>query len=125
MITFYDIMFIRIYQLYIKYGEKDIPVYMSLLLLSLFETFNIFSILFIFIGILNNGFTFSKFWIISICCSVMIFNSLRIYKVIGVGNLLRKYSAPRIRSSIHPFYYFAASLTILLILRLLGIFPYR
>ena len=97
MLEFYDRLFISIYKLYTKEGKANRPAWISILLLSFFQSINILSVVFIF-------FLFG-----------LIFNCARIYKIIGLQNLIERYPDYNCKQKIHPALYFVFSLIVLAI----------
>ncbi|PWU01083.1 MAG: hypothetical protein C5B52_07835 [Bacteroidetes bacterium] len=120
---FFDLQLTKIYRFYIKYGEKDVPAYLSVLLLSLFQSFNLLSIIFIGISLTKGKFSYTNFQIILTMLPVLIFNLVRLSRIGGVEKLNQKFKDSELQSSLNPIVYFVLSLAILILLRIVGWFP--
>jgi hypothetical protein len=89
---FFDFIFYRVYTKYTEWGELDVPGVYALGVITLFPCLNILSLIFFGIDILNikswnydKGFVYLCFFI------GIFFNYFRIYKKIGLSNLLNKW----------------------------------
>ncbi|MFL9485562.1 hypothetical protein ACI6Q2_22465 [Chitinophagaceae bacterium LWZ2-11] len=125
MLTYFDKLFAGIYYWYISKKETDIPALYGLLVVSLFQAFNVFAIIFLIGGILyGRNWEFDNIKIIAIMVAVLAFDYVRIYKVIGFKNVISKYDTTESRQvKLSPILYYILSILILVILRLIGFFP--
>jgi hypothetical protein len=91
MFGFLDFIFYRTYKQYISWGESDVPGVYALCVITLFPCLNISSLIFF-------GFDFFKIksgnynaWVILLFFLLVIFlNYYRVYKRIGIINLIKK-----------------------------------
>jgi hypothetical protein len=90
-------------------------------LVSLFQTLNILFLVILIIG-LNKGRSWSigKSEIIILSIIILAVNYIRIYKVLGIKNILEKYEK-NLGVFVHPIIYFILSIGALLIL-IIGFF---
>lgn len=89
---FFDFIFYRVYKKYISWGESDIPGVYALCVITLFPCLNISSLIFFGIDILKvKSWSYDKMLLLFCFLAVMTFNYYRIYKKIGVPNLLAKW----------------------------------
>ncbi len=90
--NFFDYIFYRVYKSYISWGESDIPGVYALCVITLFPCLNISSL--IFFGIdtfkVKTG-SYDKLLLLFGFLAVLVFNYYRIYKKIGLLNLLNKW----------------------------------
>ncbi|MGC4038180.1 MAG: hypothetical protein QM764_19615 [Chitinophagaceae bacterium] len=116
MLEFYDKLFISVYKLYAKKNISLLPVWIGILILSLFQGINILSVLFIFFWFVFGGDSLGFFVpaLLSVSALGLLFNYLRIYKLIGVQNFLERYSDCKTGET-HPIMYFVISLLLLLV----------
>jgi len=123
--AYHDKLFAKIYFWYISKKENDIPALYSILLISLFQMFNVLAFIFLFGGIFyGRNWSFSKIEIIILSFAILLFDYVRIYQVIKFKTLIARYSTPESRKmSLHPVLYFALSILLLVILRLVGFYP--
>ena len=116
MLEFYDRLFISIYKLYTKEGEANRPAWISILLLSFFQSINILSVVFILFGILyGKSLSYLLPCVFIFFLFGLIFNCARIYKIIGLQNLIDRYPDYNCKQKIHPALYFVFSLIVLAI----------
>lgn len=124
MIIYFDKLFVRVYRQYIKWGEDDVPGVYALMVVSLFQAFNILAIIFLTIGISKGrAWNFDKLAVTGMTLVFLAFNYIRIYKLIGIKTFLEKYQ-DNLRLTFHPILYFVVSLGMLIVLRILGMFPH-
>jgi len=124
MFQYFDKLLIRTYFQYLKWNEKDIPKYKSILIISLFQSFNLVFIFFLIMGlIVGNRWKFPTYWMAVVMISVLCVNLLRL-KVLGFEKLVKRYNSPSIRKvKVHPVIYFGLSLGCLFLLKFIGLFP--
>jgi hypothetical protein len=116
MLEFYDKLFISIYKLYSKHGETNKPAWISILLLSLFQSINILSVIFILFGFLyGKSLTYLLPCVFIFFLFGLVFNCARIYKIIGLQNLIDRYPDYNRKQKIHPALYFVFCLIVLAI----------
>ena len=125
MFAYFDKIFVRIYYWYISKNEEDIPALYSLLIVSLFQIFNLMALIFLIGGVVyGRNWTFSKLEIVVLCVIVLAVDYIRIYRIIGFKNVINRYSLKESRDvKLHPILYFCISILILVILRLIGLYP--
>lgn len=125
MISYFDKFFVRIYYQYIKWKDQGSADLTAILVLSLFQTFNVLAVVFA-VGDLwyrrNWGFSKIEMGIVGVI--VLTFDYIRIYRIVGFKILLDRYSTSESRkASLHPLVYFFLSILILVILRIIGLYP--
>ena len=124
ILNFYDRLFVRIYKFYFKNCENDTPIWLSMFLMTLFQCFNVLSVMFLLLGIFSGKyFKFPIQAMLIVLLLDLFFNCIRTFKIIGFGNLIDKYYNETNKGRLHPFGYFLLSLLILLTLRFFGFFP--
>lgn len=125
MISYFDKIFVRIYNQYVKWKDQGSADLTAILLISLFQCFNAMAFIFFIGGILyGRNWTFSKIEISIVAVLILAFDYIRIYRIVGFKTLLNRYSTPESRKvSLHPVMYFILSILILVILRLIGFYP--
>lgn len=124
MIRFFDVLFIRTYKQYIKWKEKDVPGLYGLMVISLFQAFNILFFIVIIIGSSKGrNWSVSKAELTILSLIILAINAFRIYKIIGIKNLFTRYEN-NLHLIIHPIVYFVISLGALAVLRIINIFPH-
>src|SRR5216684_4120736 len=108
MFSYFDKLFVRIYLWYIAKKENDIPALYSILIISLFQTFNALAIIFLVGGIFyKRNWVFSKIEIILVAVLALAFDYIRIYRIIGFKAILARYSTQASRKvRLHPVMYF-------------------
>jgi hypothetical protein len=90
--NFFDFIFYRIYKKYTDWGESDIPGVYALCVISLFPCLNISSLIFFGIDFFKiQSWNYDKVLLFFCFLTVVIFNYYRIYKRIGLANLLNKW----------------------------------
>ena len=126
MIKYFDIVFMRIYNQYIQWNERDIPKLYSILVLSFFQSMNVFAVYFLIRSLFEkNAWTFPKLYVPIIMILVVTLDYIRIFRIIGFDNLAQRYEEPSKRKLIlHPVAYFIVSIAVLVFLRLLNLFPH-
>lgn len=124
MLTYFDILFVRTYRQYVKWKETVMPGLYALMVVSLFQTLNILFLIILVIGMSKGrNWSIGKAEITLLALAIIAINSIRIYKVVGIKNILAKYEK-KVRLPIHPIFYFILSIGALIILRVVGIFPH-
>lgn len=118
LISFYDYIFYRVYKKYINWGESDIPGVYALCVITLFPCLNISSLIFFGIDIFKvKSWNYDKMILLLFFLAVFFFNYDRIYKKIGLTNLLSKWEnvdkGKKSRLTRWMFFYFVLSLIIL------------
>lgn len=126
VMEYFDLVFIKIYYQYIRWNDKSTPETSAILILSLFQGFNVLFFIFLIKGFLQKtDYDFSKINLLFVAFLVLLFNYIRIFRVIGFEKFISKYEAKRdIKLPIHPIFYFLISLILLVILRIFGFFPH-
>ena len=116
----------RIYNQYIQWNERDIPKLYSILVLSFFQSMNVFAVYFLIRSLFEkNAWTFPKLYVPIIMILVVTLDYIRIFRIIGFDNLAQRYEEPSKRKLIlHPVAYFIVSIAVLVFLRLLNLFPH-
>lgn len=90
--NFFDFIFYRVYKCYTNWGESDIPGVYALCVITLFPCLNISSAIFLGIDIFRmKSWGYDKMLLFFCFLAVLIFNYCRIYKKIGLSNLLNKW----------------------------------
>lgn len=90
--SFFDFIFYRVYKRYISWGESDIPGVYALCVITLFPCLNISSLIFFGIDIFKvKSWNYDKVVLIFCFLALILFNYYRIYKKIGLSNLLNKW----------------------------------
>jgi len=124
MLNFFDTLFVKIHNQYIVWKEKDIPHVYSILILSLFQSLNIISILILAKGLFEKGeWILMKWQIIVIMIAVLAVDYIRIFKIIGLKNIVNKFTSNNSISHFHIFLYFLISIAFLIALKLVNFFP--
>lgn len=125
MISYFDKIFVRIYNQYVKWKDQGSADLTAILLISLFQCFNVMAFIFFIGGILHGrNWTFSKIEMVIVGLIVLAFDYIRIYRIIGFKAMLERYSTQESRKvSLHPIVYFILSILILVILRVIGLYP--
>src|SRR5690606_2413307 len=92
MLTYFDILFVRTYRQYVKWKETDIPGLYALMVVSVFQTLNILFLIILVIGVSKGrSWSIGKAEITLLALVVIAINSIRIYKVVGIKNILSKH----------------------------------
>jgi len=96
-----------------------------MLVISLFQAFNVMAIIFLVGGVLyGRNWVITKLDIIVLLVVMLIFDYIRIYRIIGFQTMLERYHSKESRTvKLHPAIYFCASCLLLGLLRLIGFFP--
>lgn len=125
MIRYFDIVYIRTYRQYLKWGEKDIPKLTAVLVLSLFQSLNVISLYIIIRNLLEgNQWTLFKWHIIAIMITVASLDYLWIFRLRNFDELNEKYDRlSRGKIVLHPIIYFIISIGILFVLKEVNMFP--
>ena len=89
---FFDFIFYRTYKQYIKWGELDIPDGYALCVITLFPCLNISSLLFFGINFFRvKSWDYNVWTILLFFLLVMFLNYQRVYKKIGLQNLIKRW----------------------------------
>jgi hypothetical protein len=124
MLRYFDILFVRTYRQYVKWKETDMPGLYAMMVVSLFQTLNILFLIILVIGVSKGrNWSIGKAEITLLALGVIAINSIRIYKVVGIKNILTKHEN-KLGLLIHPIIYFILSIGALVVLRIIGIFPH-
>lgn len=125
MLIYFDKLFAKIYYWYIAKNEKNIPALYSILIISLFQAFNVLSLIFLIGGVMyKRNWTFTTVEIIFVMALTLAVDYIRFYRVIGFKLLVQKYYSQESRKvGFHPALYFLLSILVLVILRLAGLYP--
>ena len=125
MLKYYDKLFVRIYYQYVAWKDEGSPDLTAILLISLFQAFNIIAVIFLGGSILwGRNWVFPKLGLIGVGLAALAFDYIRIYHVIGFKKFVDRYHTPESRKlRLHPVPYVIISLLILLVSRLLGLYP--
>lgn len=92
--NFFDYIFYRVYKGYTNWGESDIPGVYALCVITLFPCLNISSLIFFGIDILKvKSWNYDKTLLLFSFLAVIFFNYYRVYKKIGLSNLLNKWDS--------------------------------
>lgn len=92
VLNFFDYIFYKVYKGYINWGESDIPGVYALCVITLFPCLNISSLFFFGIDIFKiTLWNYDKAFLFFSFLAVMILNYVRIYKKIGLANLIYKW----------------------------------
>ena len=118
--NFFDFIFYRVYTKYIKWGESDIPGVYALCVIALFPCLNISSLIFFGISILRvKSWNYDKMLLFLCFLAVIFFNYYRIYKKIGLSNLITKWESVgnerKKKLTVWMFVYFFLSIVVLFI----------
>lgn len=126
MFKYFDVLFVRIYNQYIRWNERDIPKLYSILILSLFQSMNVLAIYFLVRSLFEKDvWVFPKLYVPIIMILIVIIDYIRIFKIIGFNKLVQRYEEPSKRKLVlHPVFYFIISIAILVFLRFLNLFPH-
>lgn len=90
--NFFDYIFYRVYKGYMNWGESDIPGVYALCVITLFPCLNISSLIFFGIDILKvKSWSYDKLLLLICFLTIIFYNYYRIYKRIGLSNLLNKW----------------------------------
>ena len=106
-------------------NKGGIPKYTSILVISLFQSFNILS-LYILINGLTNGsnWEISSLQIIGLQCTMLFLDYVRFYRVLSFEKLLQKFEEDEnVTKHLHPAIYFIGTLILMVVLRLFNFFP--
>ena len=125
MFKYFDILFIRIYYQYIKWNDPGSPKLTSLLILSFFQSLNVFAIYFFIRGLTSvKSWIFTTLDILLVQISVLLIDYIRVFRIIGFAKLLSLYDRPEKRKVfLHPILYFILSILSLIVLRIFNLFP--
>jgi hypothetical protein len=89
---FFDFIFYRVYNAYIKWGENDVPGIYALAVISLFPLINVSTLIFFTLDFFKLKLLNYDKALIFLCFIILVwFHYYRIYKKIGVTNLLDKW----------------------------------
>jgi hypothetical protein len=126
MFGYFDKLFVRIYKWYESKQGENTPAVSTILLVSLFQVFNLMALIFLVGGVLyGRNWVITKLDIIILCIVMLAFDYIRIYKVIGFTAMLERHNSKESRAvKLHPALYFCASILLLVILRLIGFYPH-
>jgi hypothetical protein len=123
--AYFEKVFVRIYHQYVVWKDETNPDVTAILLLSLFQTFNVLALIFL-IGSIFNGinWTFSRIEMLGVGVLVLVADYIRIYRIVGLKTILAKYDTSEKRKlRLHPLLYFLISLCLLAILKMAGLCP--
>jgi len=125
MFRYFDKLFARISRWYASFQGEETPALTSMLVISLFQAFNVMAIIFLVGGVLyGRNWVITKLDIIVLLVVMLIFDYIRIYRIIGFQTMLERYHSKESRTvKLHPAIYFCASCLLLGLLRLIGFFP--
>jgi len=125
MLKYFDKLFVRIYRWYAGIKGEGTPALSSILIISLFQAFNAMALIFFAGGVLHGrNWVVTRLEIVVLCIVLLAFDYVRIYRVIGFENILKRYDTKESRDvKVHPAVYFIASILLLVLLRLVGFYP--
>lgn len=125
MLKYFDKLFVRIYNWYASFQGENTPALTSILVISLFQAFNLLALIFLVGGVLyRRNWVVTKLDIIILLVVMAAFDYIRIYRIIGFKAILERYNSSESRVvKLHPAIYFCASILLLGMLRLIGFYP--
>lgn len=100
MLELCDRLFINVFKLYKKHGETGLPVFTSIFVLSLLQGIMVTFVLFMLFSFIE-GISFDFLVPVLIITSVLglVYNYVRIYAIVGVDNLIKRYCCDKERST--------------------------
>jgi hypothetical protein len=124
VLNYFDKLFVRVYRQYQTWKEQDIPGIYALMVVSLFQAINLLFVITLIVGSQKGrDWSLSKGQLLVISLGILFFNAIRIYRSIGIEKMLTKYQN-NLRLPVHPVVYFLISLALLVLTRILKMFPH-
>ena len=125
MFKYFDLLFIRIYKQWVKWGEKDTPKLNSILTLSFFQAMNILAIYFFLRSLFEKDkWNIPKLHIIIIMALMLLLDYIFFFKIISFDKLLLRYNDNNgDKVILRPWLYILISILILIALRIFHLFP--